>query len=551
MRFKKSVSILLSAALVLGIYSANPASSEAAAIEQVLAGANRHSTAVQVSQKGWSSTENVVLVNDSAIADALAATPLAEELNAPILLTGKNKLNSTTKSEIERLGAQNVYLIGGESVLSDDLSAEISRRTYRISGSSREKTALAIAKKINELNPLKTIAVVNGSTGLADAVSIASVAAEKDMAIILSNPKSGISASKDFVNSIGIEKSYVIGGDKAVSDYVMSSLPGAERVSGSNRNDTNANVIEKFYTSSSLNNIYIAKNGSRNTGQLIDALAVGVLAAKNSSPVLIVSNSLSSSQRNVVGSKEIGIVTRVGGNGNESAFEEVKELQGIKPAELKLPSEMLCSWYIKYRSSDVSFYSYKKSLEFKDGYMIDNSNKTIRYKVVKISGNEYYLDFYYPEEMGGTQREKYILNGDTLTYYFEYNGEYVEDVTFYKGITPPDYLYRDYYRDDDACLNVDYDTIKIFGKEYDYDLSAYRYPGYNDFIFESSDNGEKLYFYFHQWGNKVGIYYVSANNYNSYKPEDSDWNTIAIFSTSPLSSEILGDIENLLPGMEV
>ena len=551
MRFKKSASVLLSAALVLGVYSANPASSEAEAIEQVLAGSNRHSTAVQVSQKGWSSAENVVLVNDSAIADALAATPLAEELNAPILLTGKNKLNSTTKSEIERLGAQNVYLIGGESVLSDDLSAEISGITYRISGSSREKTALAIAKKINELNPVKTIAVVNGTTGLADAVSIASVAAEKDMAIILSNPKSGISASKDFINSIGVEKSYVIGGDKAVSDYVMSSLPGAERVSGSNRNDTNANVIEKFYTSSSLNNIYVAKNGSGNTGQLIDALAVGVLAAKNSSPVLIVSNSLSASQRNVVRSKEIGIVTRVGGNGNESAFEEVKELQGIKPSELKLPSEMLCSWYIKYRSSDVKFDSYKKFFEFKDGYRIDDSNNTIKYKVVKISGNEYYLDFYYPENMGGTQRAKYVLNGNTLTYYFEYNGEYVEDITLYKGITPPDYLYRDYYRDDDICLSVDYDTIKIFGKEYDYDLSAYRYPGYNDFIFESSDNGEKLYFYFHQWGNKVGIYYVSANNYNSYKPEDSDWNTIAVFSTSPLSSEILGDIENLLPGMEI
>lgn len=120
------------------------------------------------------------------------------------------------------MGAQNIYLIGGESVLSDNLSAEISGRTYRISGSSREKTALAIAKKINELNPVETIAVVNRTTGLADAVSIASVAAEKDMAIILSNPKSGISASKDFINSTGIEKSYVIGGDKAVSDYVMS-----------------------------------------------------------------------------------------------------------------------------------------------------------------------------------------------------------------------------------------------------------------------------------------------------------------------------------------
>lgn len=551
MRFKKSASVLLSAALVLGVYSANPISSEAAATEQVLAGSNRHSTAVQVSQKGWSSAENVVLVNDSAIADALAATPLAEELNAPILLTGKNKLNSTTKSEIERLGAQNIYLIGGESVLSDNLSAEISGITYRISGSSREKTALAIAKKINELNPVKTIAVVNGTTGLADAVSIASVAAEKDMAIILSNPKSGISASKDFINSTGIEKSYVIGGDKAVSDYVMSSLPGAERVSGSNRNDTNAKVIEKFYTSSSLNNIYVAKNGSGNTGQLIDALAVGVLAAKNSSPVLIVSNSLSASQRNVVRSKEIGIVTRVGGNGNESAFEEVKELQGIKPAELKLPSEMLCSWYMKYRASDVKFDSYKKFFEFKDGYRIDDSNNTIRYKVVKISGNEYYLDFYYPEEMGGTQREKYVLNGNALTYYFEYNGKYVEDVTLYRGITPPDYLYRGYYRDDNICMSIDRDTIKIFGKEYNYDLSAYRYPGYNDFIFESSDNGEKLYFYVHQWGNKVQIGYTYLDGYNSYSPEDSNWKSIAIFATSPTSSDLLYEVDNLLPGMRV
>ena len=37
MRFKKSASVLLSAALVLGVYSANPISSEAAATEQVLA----------------------------------------------------------------------------------------------------------------------------------------------------------------------------------------------------------------------------------------------------------------------------------------------------------------------------------------------------------------------------------------------------------------------------------------------------------------------------------------------------------------------------------
>ena len=552
MRFKKSASVLLSAALVLGVYSANPISSEAAATEQVLAGSNRHSTAVQVSQKGWSSAENVVLVNDSAIADALAATPLAEELNAPILLTGKNKLNSTTKSEIERLGAQNIYLIGGESVLSDNLSAEISGRTYRISGSSREKTALAIAKKINELNPVKTIAVVNGTTGLADAVSIASVAAEKDMAIILSNPKSGISASKDFINSTGIEKSYVIGGDKAVSDYVMSSLPGAERVSGSNRNDTNAKVIEKFYTSSSLNNIYVAKNGSGNAGQLIDALAVGVLAAKNSSPVLIVSNSLSASQRNVVRSKEIGIITRVGGNGNESAFEEVKELQGIKPAELKLPTNALTTWYIKYKGTGENgdknnYYSYGDYYRISTNY-IKGYDDPIKYKVTKIENNTYYLDFYYHHEYGdGLEKHKFIFNGNTLLDYIYKNGKYISNITLYKNITIPDYAYRDYYRDDDICLSIDENYMTIFGFKFKYELTDYRYPYYNDFIVKTVGHNPPLYLYMHQWGNKVEICFATADDYEN--SADNPWVPIATFSTSPLSTEILGDVNEIPPGL--
>lgn len=551
MRFKKSASVLLSAALVLGVYSANPISSEAAATEQVLAGSNRHSTAVQVSQKGWSSAENVVLVNDSAIADALAATPLAEELNAPILLTGKNKLNSTTKSEIERLGAQNIYLIGGESVLSDNLSAEISGRTYRISGSSREKTALAIVKKINELNHVKTIAVVNGTTGLADAVSIASVAAEKDMAIILSNPKSGISASKDFINSTGIEKSYVIGGDKAVPNYVMSSLPEAERVSGSNRNDTNAKVIEKFYPSNSLNNIYVAKNGSKNTGQLIDALAVGVLAAKNSSPVLIVSTSLSSSQRNVVGSKEIGIVTRVGGNGNESAFEEVKELQGIKPAELKLPTNALTTWYIKYKGTGENgnknnYYSYGDYYRISTNY-IKGYDDPIKYKVTKIENNTYYLDFYYHHEYGdGLEKHKFIFNGNTLLDYIYKNGKYISNITLYKNITIPDYAYRDYYRDDDICLSIDENYMTIFGFKFKYELTDYRYPYYNDFIVKTVGHNPPLYLYMHQWGNKVEICFATADDYEN--SADNPWVPIATFSTSPLSTEILGDVNEIPPG---
>ena len=59
-----------------------------------------------------SKSDNVVIVNSSAIVDALSATPFAKMKNAPILLTGAENLNNETKKEITRLGAKNVYVIG-------------------------------------------------------------------------------------------------------------------------------------------------------------------------------------------------------------------------------------------------------------------------------------------------------------------------------------------------------------------------------------------------------------------------------------------------------
>ncbi len=63
-----------------------------------------------------------------------------------------------------------------------------------------------------------------------------------------------------------------------------------------------------------------------NNNQLIDALAVGVLASKNDSPVLIASNKLSETQKNVIKNKKLSVITQVGGNGNEKAFAELKSI---------------------------------------------------------------------------------------------------------------------------------------------------------------------------------------------------------------------------------
>ena len=246
--------------------------------------------------------------------------------NAPILLTEKDKLNEDTKKEITRLCAKNVYVIGGTSIISGNIVSQLKSmnlKVERISGDTRYTTSLAIAKK---LGTVSEIAVVNGVTGLADAVSIAPVAASKKMPIILASPDTGTKAFDEYIKSNNIKTSYVIGGENAISKDVASKLPNVKRLGGSSRNETNALILEKFYTNKDLNNVFVAKDGMAKANDLIDALAVGVLAAKENSPLVIVGNQLDAKQEKVLLTKKPKEATQVGGNGNENVYNQIINL---------------------------------------------------------------------------------------------------------------------------------------------------------------------------------------------------------------------------------
>ncbi|WP_147568492.1 cell wall-binding repeat-containing protein, partial [[Clostridium] dakarense] len=231
--------------------------------ENKLVGENRYKTAIKVSNEGWDNASEVVIVNSNSIADALSATPFAESRQAPILLTEGNKLNSETKKELSRLGARTVYVIGGESVVSNSVINELKSMNItveRISGKDRYETSLEIAKKIGYA---PEIAVVNGVTGLPDAISISPVAAQKGMPIVLASPKEGTKVFDQYIKDNNIEKSYVIGSEVAISNEIANKLPNPERLGGTNRNETNAVILEKFYTNEELNNIFVAKDGMK------------------------------------------------------------------------------------------------------------------------------------------------------------------------------------------------------------------------------------------------------------------------------------------------
>ena len=117
-----------------------------------LAGGERIATAIAISQQGWDdeSTDTVVLARADLFPDALAGTPLAISLDAPILLTPTDSLSDLTSAEIDRVlgGTGTVVLLGGESALSADVDlavAALGYDTVRYGGPNRFATAVSIA----------------------------------------------------------------------------------------------------------------------------------------------------------------------------------------------------------------------------------------------------------------------------------------------------------------------------------------------------------------------------------------------------------------------
>ncbi|MGX9755621.1 S-layer protein SlpA [Clostridioides difficile] len=326
----------------------------------VVAGDDRISTAIELSSKYYNSTDsnalfngavdNVVLVGSQSIVDGLVASPLASEKKAPLLLTSKDKLDTAVKTELKRVmdlkstqgvnTSKKVYLAGGVNSISKEVENELKDmglKVTRLAGDDRYETSLEIADEIGLDN---NKAFVVGGQGLADAMSIAPVASQlkdssgdmdvKDgdatpIVVVDNNAKTINSATQDFLDNAQVD---IIGGEKSVSKDIENSIEDytgkdPERVKGEDRQGTNAEVIKNtdYFKKASVDNFFVAKDGSTKEDQLVDALAAAAVAANFGStyddngslitsktvspaPIVLATDSLSSDQ-NVAVSKSV------------------------------------------------------------------------------------------------------------------------------------------------------------------------------------------------------------------------------------------------------
>lgn len=226
-------------------------------------GSDRYETAAKIADKmGYYDT--AILVNgDKSLSDGLSASSLAGKEKAPILLVKQNIIPKETLTRA--LKAKKIYIIGGTAAISKDVEKQLAgKEIVRVDGKNRVETSEKVAKLVGNYDEAF---IVNGNTGEADAISVSSVAAKNQAPILLTNGKTSTHSKKT-----GVEY-YVVGGDAVVSDSIVSEFD-AERISGSNRYETNRAVIKEFYPNK--NKYYYTKGDL-----LVDALAVSPLSKDN------------------------------------------------------------------------------------------------------------------------------------------------------------------------------------------------------------------------------------------------------------------------------
>ena len=262
---KLTVAALIAAMIV-------PASVSNAAEQKVIriSGKDRIATSVEISKSAYSTSENVVLASGFNFADALSAGQLASALNAPLLLSSKDKLDNETESEINRLKAKNVYIVGGNHTIKkssvDSYLKKKNIKVTRLEGNNRYKTSEKVMEKTKEFINPQYLLIASGKD-FPDALAATSLMVNHKSVMVLSDGNSYPSSNL---------KEIAIGGKKQLP---LEKFKG-ERISGRNRYETALAIAKRSFNDNE--NVVLA------SGQVFaDSLSAVSLTKKHNAPIIL------------------------------------------------------------------------------------------------------------------------------------------------------------------------------------------------------------------------------------------------------------------------
>ncbi len=146
----RATAVLGALALGVGVLTVSIPSTAAVAAEPRLWGDDRYETAVSVSQQLPTGQPTVFIASGEDYPDALSATAASALVGGPVLLTRPTDLPSVVAMEIRRLRPSSVHVLGGPSVVSDDVLRALKAlvpNTDRLYGADRYATSRTVAAR--------------------------------------------------------------------------------------------------------------------------------------------------------------------------------------------------------------------------------------------------------------------------------------------------------------------------------------------------------------------------------------------------------------------
>ena len=255
-------------------------------------GKDRITTSVEISKSAYTTSENVVLASGFNFADALSAGQLASALDAPLLLSSQNKLDSQTKNEIERLKAKKVYVVGGDNAISkngiDTTLKSKNINVTRLEGQDRYSTSQKVMEKTKEIINPEYLLIASGKN-FPDALAATSFFVNHKSVMVLSD---GVTYPQSNLQEIAI------GGKNQLP---LKGFKG-RRVSGKDRYETALEIAKLSFDKN--NNAILA------SGQVFaDSLSAVSLTKKHNAPIILTqSDSLTENAKKYLNGKNVFIV---------------------------------------------------------------------------------------------------------------------------------------------------------------------------------------------------------------------------------------------------
>lgn len=301
------------------ILIANPNHAESVHITtERISGNDRYDTSIVISQREYEQAENIILINGTKYADAHSVPLLSQYLEGPVLLTRADRISPELLKEIKRLKAKNIYLIGGESCISEKTEEELARdyTVTRLSGKNRYETALEIANKVLSFRKVNEVVLSNGSNLGEGAVAGQYSFGSKIPTLLLKKdeiPKEVLQWIKDK----GIEKAHIIGNENSVVKNIEENFKEVERLAGNDIYELSAAYARKV---DPLSSTYLLVSGEN----IVDHIPAMGLRGKLYHPILFVKkDQFPNPIENLLKDHKVENLYLIGGE-NALAFKDIK-----------------------------------------------------------------------------------------------------------------------------------------------------------------------------------------------------------------------------------